>query len=134
MEWKQIINGLRNYKLFAIRLAEQQARVIKFIPGTYQREREDFGIRVVERIIIQQVSKVADIYSIRKITCLYNTPEEKKVYEPKADMWMASYNLSIKQLQELDGKRSCAFIPEGSYMLLGNTKFVKIRASKCTEF
>jgi hypothetical protein len=134
MEWKRLLTEFNKCQLFATRFAEQQARMKDFIPGTYQREREDFGIRVAERLVIQTVSNIADIYCIKKIVCLYNSPEEKKIYEPKTDEWMASYDFAQRRLQELVGSRSCAFIPEDSLMLLDGTKYSKIGTSKCLEF
>lgn len=130
MKWKQFTYRIKCSFLITTKFAIQQTRMRVFMPGTFQREIKSAGIRIVEQVIIQQVSIIAEMYCIRKVVWRYTSPEEKTVLESKAEEWMATYDLARRQLQEIAGKRSCAFIPENSLLLLENNSYFKIDTSK----
>lgn len=125
MKWKQLIKQLKYACELSSNLNMQQAKMILFMPGSYEREYEDAGVRIAERIIINRISEVSEMYRIKKVVCRYVTKEEKIIRESSADQWTAAYDLSKRQLFEITGQRSCAFIPEDSVLILNNVKYFK---------
>lgn len=133
MNWNQLIKGLRHTYLVASKFATQQAGMLTFIPGTYQREKNE-GSRTIERIIIQQVSAMSEVYSIQKVVCKCYSPGEKIISYPANEEWVALYDFSTRQLLEIGRKKSIVFLPENSSLIIDNTYYTKIATSKCVEF
>jgi hypothetical protein len=134
MKLKQWISDLKRSCLVTFKWATQQAGMGMFIPGTYERDRKETGFLIVERIIIHSISSVADLYSIRKVICRYTSPEEKTVYEPKAEEWTATYDTATRQLIEIAGNRSLTFLPEESLLLVDKVSYYKIANTRHTTF
>lgn len=134
MKFRQFINGLWDAYSTAAKLAAQQTDLYRFISGTFERDQKDTGHLVTERIVIQPLSAVTNLYRVQKVVCYYTSHEEKRVYEPRNDQWTGSYDLASRQLVEIGGKRSCAFLPEESLVLMDNVRYSKIAPVKYTRF
>lgn len=98
------------------------------IAGIYQRKYIDGDIRIVERIIIRQISVIADLYKIVKITRKFNSDNVKEVDKQKSDRWIATYDYSKRQLHELEGDRRCSFLPENLLLFITNSKYKKVKS------
>ena len=130
MKLKESINKLKTIWLITTMKSFQQTGMILFISGKYQREWKEGNTIMVERISIQQISIIADMFCVRKIVIKQNSPDQKVVYENKADEWKATYDYSRRQLLEVAGKRVCSFIPENSILFIGEVEYTKIKSEK----
>lgn len=134
MKLKQLIKELRCIYIIASKFATQQAGMMEFIPGMYQREKKEGSSRIIDRVIIRQVSQTAEIYSIQKVLCKCYTQDEKIISQPKDEEWMAFYDFSSRRLLEVGGKKSLTFFPENSSFIMDNIYYSKVSLSKGTEF
>ncbi len=130
MKLKESISKLKTIWLITTMKSFQQTGMILFISGKYQREWKEGNTTMVERISIQQISTIADMFCVRKIVIKQNSPDQKVVYENKADEWKATYDYSRRQLLEVAGKRVCSFIPENSILFIGEVEYTKIKSEK----
>ena len=130
MKFSQFMNGLWDAYSMAAKMAAQQTDLYRFIPGTFERDRKDAGHLMAERIVIQPLSAVTNLYHVQKVVCYYTSHEEKRVYEPQDEQWTGTYDLASRQLVELGGKRCCAFLPEESLVLMNNARYFKIAPVK----
>lgn len=134
MKFRQLFNGIWNAYATAAKIAAQQTELYRFIPGTFQRDPKDSGTLVAERIIIQPLSTVANLYRVQKVICYYTSSEEKRIYEAGAEQWTGAYDLASRQLVEVGGKRSFAFLPEESLLLFNQVRYFKVASTPYTHF
>jgi len=134
MQWRQWIDNWRNVYSVLTEAALQQKSLAQFIPGTYRRDPEESGPLVEERIIIQSLSAVANLYRLQKVICYYTSSEEKRIYEAGAEQWTGAYDLASRQLVEISGKRSCAFLPEESLLFFNHVRYFKVSSTQYIHF
>lgn len=128
MKWKEVISRIKICWLSTYKKALQQSAITLSIAGIYQRKYIDGDIKIVERIIIRQISVIAELYKIVKITRKFNSDNVKEVDKQKSDRWIATYDYSKRQLHELEGDRRCSFLPENLLLLIKDSKYKKVKS------
>lgn len=127
MKWNKVMYRIKICWLSAFKNALQQSAITLSIAGIYQRKYIDGDIKIVERIV-RQISVIADLYKIVKITRKFNANNVKVVDKQKSDRWIATYDYSKRQLHELEGERRCSFLPENLLLLIKDLKYKKVKS------
>ena len=114
--------------LFSCNNENSTDKILSFIPGVYVRTFEgEFSIGHDTLTIIQPDLK-SNYYTIRHNSS-YQKIREKKLQplEFRSEKWIAMFNEKDNVLVEQKKGKVISFLPEENSLLLGNSKFHKIK-------
>ncbi|WP_040625960.1 hypothetical protein [Mucilaginibacter paludis] len=132
MRHKDIPGVLRMIWLFISKHAMQQSTMRQIVPGSYSREVRNGDTRHFTRVIIEQISELAELFKVHKLALDEQTQGDQTITNRKAEEWFAAYDTSTRTLVEISGDRHCIFIPEGLLMLMDNHAYVKSELGQIT--
>src|SRR4051794_29599410 len=119
MKWKNNLNRLKLSLLMTFKNAMQEKAMMICIPGIYRRNWNEGNCRIIQKVMIRKISDMADMYKIVQVTWKGNCFDNTLLNKQKVDKWIACYNSSKKQLEEVGGQeRKCSFLPERLLLLL----------------
>lgn len=128
MKWRSALIAFKATRLLAFKNGLQQTGMITSMPGIYSRNFDEGNCRIVEKVSIRQISIIADMYKIVRIRWRRDGLNNKAFQKQKTEKWIATYDCSKRQLEQVDGQLKCSFLPEKSMLFLSNTKLKKIKS------
>src|SRR5438270_12110190 len=128
MKWKDNLRRLNLSLLMSYRNALQEKTMIMCMPGIYRRNWNEGNCRIIEKVMIKKISVLGDIYKIIQITWKGNSFDNTILHKQKVDKWIACYDNSTKQLEEVgEEKRKCSFFPERLLLLMSGARYKRIK-------
>ncbi len=127
MKWKSTMISMKLLWLGTFKKVLQQGVMLNYVEGIYQKNWDEGDSKFIEKVTIRQVSGIAEMYKIVKITWKGNC-SEKEVHKEKADKWIATYDYSTRQLERVDGQSKCSFLPEKLLLFVNSTRYKKIKS------
>ncbi len=103
-------------------------KILAFIPGTYVRTFEGEYASGHDTLIIARPNTQSNYYTI-KHNSSYQRIIEKKLHplEYKSESWIAMFSEKDNVLVEQKRGKLISFLPEQNVLLLGSSKFSKIK-------
>lgn len=124
---KNLRFNLRWAKIVLLRRVYQEAAMLIFIPGTYERKWKEGRHEVVETLVIRKESSIGNLYSVERNMVKQELLWEGKICTERRDssQWMAVCHRATSQLLPLEGEERCTFSPEKQLVYLERQVYSK---------